>query len=277
MAVSFGGRILATISIITPCYNEELNVADCHDAVVRLFENELKGYDREHIFCDNASTDRTADILREIASKDPSVKVIFNARNFGPLRSTFNGVMASTGNAVLLFLPADLQDPPSLLPQFVKLWEQGYEIVYGIRVDARGKLADAHCSRPATIGSSRDLPSSTSRPASVTFSWWIGAWCNPCGGSRTLYPFMRMMTFECGGRSIGVPYTWKARKKGISKNRITALFDQGFRGMTSFTTAPRPFGPGGRIHHLVPERRLRDRQLAFSGSCCSAKWPNRES
>jgi hypothetical protein len=55
---------------------------------------------------------------------------------------------------------------------------------------------------------------------------------------RDGYPFMRMMTFECGGRSIGIPYTWRARKKGISKNRALALFDQGMNGLVSFTTAP---------------------------------------
>ena len=232
-----GGRVLATISIITPCYNEELNVVDCYDAVVRLFESELKGYEREHIFCDNASTDRTPDILREIASKDLSVKVIFNARNFGPLRSTFNGVMASTGDAVLLFLPADLQDPPSLLPQFVKLWEQGYEIVYGIR-SAREENWTLRAVRSSyyrllTRFTERDVP-----PGVGDFQLVDRRVVQSMRRIKDLYPFMRMMTFECGGRSIGVPYTWKARKKGISKNRMTALFDQGFRGMTAFTTAP---------------------------------------
>ena len=124
---------MKTISIVTPCYNEELNIRDCRDAVRKLFDNELKGYRREHIFCDNASTDDSSAILRAIAAEDPAVRVILNARNFGPLRNTFNGVMAATGDAVLLFLPADMQDPPELLPEFVKLWEQGYEIVYGIR------------------------------------------------------------------------------------------------------------------------------------------------
>src|ERR1700759_5681571 len=122
-----------TISIVTPCYNEKLNVRDCYEAVRRIFAEKLPFYRYEHIFCDNASDDRTVEILREIAATDKSVSIIVNARNFGPLRNTYNGVMASTGDAVLLFLPADLQDPPELLPQFVGHWEAGYEIVYGIR------------------------------------------------------------------------------------------------------------------------------------------------
>ena len=112
---------MKTISVVTPCYNEEVNVRDCYEAIRRIFGDQLQGYRREHIFCDNASDDQTLEILREIAAADPHVKIIVNARNFGPLRNTYNGAMASTGDAVLLFMPADLQDPPELLPEFVKL------------------------------------------------------------------------------------------------------------------------------------------------------------
>jgi len=118
-----------TISIISPCYNEEENVRACYEAVRVLFENELSGYQREHIFSDNASIDSTVAILREIAKNDTNVKVIINARNFGPFRSMFNGLRYATGDAVLVFLPVDLQDPPELIPQFVKHWEQGIDVV----------------------------------------------------------------------------------------------------------------------------------------------------
>ena len=90
---------MKTISIVTPCYNEELNIRECHARVAALFDGELKDYRREHVFCDNASSDRSVEILREIAAADPCVKVILNARNFGPMRSNFNGVMAASGDA----------------------------------------------------------------------------------------------------------------------------------------------------------------------------------
>src|SRR4051812_19063073 len=125
---------MKTISIVTPCFNEEESIRDCYEAVKALFENRLSGYEREHIFADNCSSDKTADILRDLASKDQSVRVIINARNFGPMRSTYNAVLSASGDATLLFLPADLQDPPSLLPDFVSKWEEGYEVVYGIRI-----------------------------------------------------------------------------------------------------------------------------------------------
>ena len=111
-----------TISIVTPCFNEEGNVKNCYKAVKRLFDNELAAYDREHIFCDNASTDKTPEILREIASADPAVKVIINSRNFGVFRSMFNGMLNASGDAVVPMLAADLQDPPHVLVDFVRLW-----------------------------------------------------------------------------------------------------------------------------------------------------------
>jgi glycosyltransferase involved in cell wall biosynthesis len=230
-----------TVSIVTPCYNEELNVRDCYEAIRGVFENHLQGYQREHIFCDNASDDRTVEILREIAAQDPAVKIIVNARNFGPLRNTFNGVMASRGDAVLLFMPADLQDPPELLPEFVKLWEAGYEIVYGIRaVREEGRLMrgirNAYY-RLLTRFSEIKVP-----PGVGDFQLVDRNVVERMRQVRDGYPFMRMMTFECGGRAVGVPYTWRARKKGLSKNRAAALIDQGINGLVSFTSAPLRFG-----------------------------------
>ena len=228
---------MKTISIVTPCYNEELNIRDCRDAVRKLFDNELKGYRREHIFCDNASTDDSSAILRAIAAEDPAVRVILNARNFGPLRNTFNGVMAATGDAVLLFLPADMQDPPELLPEFVKLWEQGYEIVYGIRATREEgwlmrNFRDAYY-RLLIRFSEIKIP-----PGVGDFQLVDRRVVDAMHHVKDNYPFLRMMTFECGGRSIGVPYHWRSRAKGVSKNRITALIDQGLNGLVSFTTAP---------------------------------------
>jgi glycosyltransferase involved in cell wall biosynthesis len=225
------------ISIVTPCYNEELNVRDCHDAVRKLFDNELKAYRREHIFCDNSSTDGSVAILRSIATEDPSVRVILNARNFGPLRNTFNGVMAATGDAVLLFLPADMQDPPELLPDFVKLWEQGYEIVFGIRTTREEgwlmrNFRNAYY-RLLIRFSEIKVP-----PGVGDFQLVDRRVVDAMHHVKDNYPFLRMMTFECGGRSVGVPYHWRTRKKGLSKNRITALIDQGLNGLVSFTTAP---------------------------------------
>lgn len=232
---------MRTISIITPCYNEEENVRDCYEAVRDLFKSELQGYAREHIFCDNSSTDETLKILKSIAAVDSSVRIIVNARNFGPLKNTFNGVMASSGDAVLLFFPADMQDPLDLLPQFVRLWEQGYEIVFGIRAKREEglvmRMVRAGYYRAVTRFSEVDVP-----PGVGDFQLVDRRIVEAMRRVHDNYPFMRMMTFECGGRAIGIPYTWRARRKGISKNRAPALIDQGLNGIVSFTSVPLRLG-----------------------------------
>lgn len=228
---------MKTISIVTPCYNEELNVRECHAAIKALFDNELKAYRREHVFCDNASSDRTVEILREIAAEDKNVKVIVNARNFGAMRSNYNGVMAATGDAVLLFLPADLQDPPELIPQFVKLWEDGAEVVYGIR-KIREENAVMRNLRRLYYRMLTSL-SELSLPRGVGDFQLVDR--KVIEAMRTIddsYPFMRMMTFECGFKSVGVPYKWVERRRGVSTNTLKSLVDQGMNGLVTNTLAP---------------------------------------
>lgn len=226
-----------TISIVTPCYNEELNVRECYAAIKALFEGELAGYEREHIFCDNASTDKTIEILRELAASDPHVKVILNARNFGAMRSNYNGVMAATGDAVLLFMPADLQDPPSVLPEFVKLWEQGYEVVYGIR-KVREEAALMRSARNAYYQVLTRLADLKVPPGVGDYQLVDRKVVEAMRQIWDAYPFMRMMTFECGYRSVGVPYRWVERKRGVTSNSLLRLIDQGMNGLVTFTHAP---------------------------------------
>lgn len=117
------------ISIFTPCYNEEENVVALYEAVKREME-QLPQYEYEHIFSENASTDNTAQLLRELAARDPHVKVILNNRNFGPTRSGAYGFFHCTGDANIC-MACDFQDPPGLLSNFIRLWEEGYKVVWG--------------------------------------------------------------------------------------------------------------------------------------------------
>ena len=225
------------ISIVTPCYNEELNVEECWKAVKDLFDTQLKGYVREHIFCDNASSDRTVEILKEIAARDDGVKIIVNARNFGPLRSNYNGVMAASGDAVLLCMVADLQDPPELIPDFVKHWENGYEVVYGVRAVREEGLILRNIRRAYYELLTR-LADLTVPPGVGDFQLVDRRIVEAMRKIDDVHPFMRMMTFECGGKAIGVEYTWRARKRGLSKNNFLRLFDQGINGFVTFTVLP---------------------------------------
>ena len=103
--------------------------------VKKIFDNELKEYDYEQIICDNNSDTETIKILREIASVNKKIKIILNAKNYGSVKSTFNGIKNSSGDAVILLFAVDLQDPPEKIVDLVKKWEKGYDFVVGCRSD----------------------------------------------------------------------------------------------------------------------------------------------
>src|SRR6476660_3540949 len=125
------GIAMRLVTILTACYNEEGNVREVNAQVKSVMET-LPGYDYDHLFIDNASTDGTVAILREIAAADKRVKVIVNTRNFGHIRSPFHGFLQARGDAVISCV-ADLQDPPELIRDFVRKWEEGYKVVIGVK------------------------------------------------------------------------------------------------------------------------------------------------
>ena len=135
--MSVGGPepALPLVTILMPCFNEEGNVREVY-LRVKLEMESLPGYDYDHLFIDNSSTDGTVSILRELAAADKRVKVIVNTRNFGHIRSPFHGFLQARGDAVMSCV-ADLQDPPELIPQFVRKWEQGYKVVIGVKAGSR--------------------------------------------------------------------------------------------------------------------------------------------
>lgn len=123
------------ISVMTPCYNEEGNIINIYQAVKEQFDK-LSQYTYEHIFIDNYSTDSSREILRDLASQDKNVKVILNARNFGPNRSGTYGMLQGTGDA-LICIVCDLQDPPEMIPKFLEKWEEGYKVVLGQKTKSK--------------------------------------------------------------------------------------------------------------------------------------------
>lgn len=225
------------ISVVTPCYNEEANVEICAATVRHIFETELPGYDYEHIFCDNASRDRTEELMRGLAANDSRIKIILNARNFGPFRSLFNGVMAASGDAVVLFLPADLQDPPEMIPSMVAQWEAGHQVVYGIRANreegAVMRFIRRRYYRLVKRWAEVDIPVDVGE-----FQLVDKIVIKALHRFEDYYPYLRGMVASCGFKATGVAYKWKARKRGLSKNRLYHLVDQGLNGLVSFTNVP---------------------------------------
>jgi len=225
------------ISIVTPTYNESLNAEECYRVVKAIFEEQLPDYDYEHVFADNASRDGTQEILRRLAQHDPRVKVVLNARNFGPFRSNFNALRYAKGDAVLVQLAADLQDPPELIPQFIAKWREGYEVVYGIRAKRQESF---------TLKTIRRIYYRlVARLADITIPVDAGEFqlvdrrvIDELLQIDDYYPYIRGMIADLGFRSEGIPFEWRSRKRGISSNNLYRLIDQGLNGFVSFTNIP---------------------------------------
>lgn len=117
------------VSISVPCYNEVGNVRDMAETLTDIMQK--LPYEYEIIFTDNCSTDGTKEILRELASQDRHIKVLMNSRNYGTDGRSFKNASRYVTGDVLVIIACDFQDPPELIPDFLKCWEEGYKIVCG--------------------------------------------------------------------------------------------------------------------------------------------------
>lgn len=125
------------VSLVIPMYHEEEVARECYDRVVTILKK-LDNYLYEIIFVDDGSKDKTLEILEEIASKDKNVKILSFSRNFGHQAAVTAGIKEVTGDAIVI-IDADLQDPPELIPDMLKYWEQGSEVIYGKRKNRKGE------------------------------------------------------------------------------------------------------------------------------------------
>ena len=127
------------VSLVIPMYFEELVAEECYNRVVNVLKN-LINYEYEIVFVNDGSKDKTLEILEKIAENDKNVKVISFSRNFGHQAAVTAGLKETTGDAVVI-IDADMQDPPELIPEMLKLWEAGNEVIYGQRKTREGESA----------------------------------------------------------------------------------------------------------------------------------------
>jgi len=227
------------ISIVTACYNEEENVEALYNEVKKIFQEELKDYEYEHIFIDNASEDTTVSILKKIAREDKNIKIIVNSRNFGHIRSPHHALLQASGDAVISIV-ADFQDPPDLIPEFVKKWEEDFKIVVGVKkqsdesslfffirkiyyrivtrlaeIDLIGNFTGFGLYDKRVIEILRDIPD--------------------------VYPYFRGLICDIGFEKAIIEYHQPQRKRGITKNNFYTLFDMAMLGITTHSKIPLRF------------------------------------
>jgi polyisoprenyl-phosphate glycosyltransferase len=225
------------ITIITPCFNEELNVRHCYESLRNVMQEKLPNYDYEHIFADNSSSDSTVEVLREIASIDKQVKIIVNSRNVGPFRNMWNAMKSASGDAVIPLLPADLQDPPEVIPKFVQNWETGDLVVYGVRTNRQESLVLRFLRevyyRIIQRFADFDIPRNSGE-----FLLADARIIKSILKVDDTYPYIRGLVAQTGVRSSSVAYTWIKRRHGKSRNSFVDLIDQALNGFVSTSRIP---------------------------------------
>ncbi|HHT9114539.1 MAG: glycosyltransferase family 2 protein [Chloroflexi bacterium] len=222
------------ISIVTPCLNESENVEELYERIRETLKN--LSYEYEHIFIDNASTDGTDSILKDIASKDKRVKIIINARNFGHIRSPYYGLLQASGSAVII-LASDLQDPPELIPDFISKWEQGYKIVVGIKTKSE-EFGLYYFFRSLYYRTLRSLSDVRLVDNYTGFGLYDHYVIEILRTIKDPYPYFRGLIADIGFERAEIPFTQPRRKRGITKNNFYTLYDMAMLGVTNHTKIP---------------------------------------
>ena len=119
------------LTLVIPLYNEEEVINECYKRIFTVLSS-LENYEYEIIFINDGSKDKTLEILEKIAQDNKNVKIISFSRNFGHQCAVTAGLKFVTGDAIVI-IDSDMQDPPELIPEMLKLWEQGYDVIYGKR------------------------------------------------------------------------------------------------------------------------------------------------
>lgn len=226
------------ISVLIPCFNEEDNIKETYTKVKEQMEIVKKNreYDYEIIWIDNASTDKSVFLLKEIAKKDKSIKIIVNAKNAGFVRSCHYGLLQCYGDAVI-FIEADLQTPPEMIQTFIDKWEEGYKVVAGVKATSKEnhlmftirKLFYSSLAMCSEVNLIKNF---------LGVGLYDQSFIETLRGIDDPFPYFRGMVAELGTDIVTVPYNQQIRKRGKSSFSFYKLFDIAMLGFVNQTKLP---------------------------------------
>jgi glycosyltransferase involved in cell wall biosynthesis len=222
------------ISIVTPCYNEVENIDELHQRIFAVMAT--LPYDYEHICIDNSSTDGTVTKIKAIAARDPRVKLIVNARNFGHIKSPYYGILQSSGDACIL-IASDLQDPPEMIVEFIKKWEEGFKTVLAVKPESEesAMMFFLRKSYYRFITRISEVPLVQNATGAGLFDRAV---VDILRDIHDPYPYFRGLLCEIGFSIALVPFKQPRRQRGITKNNFYTLYDNAMLGITNHSKVP---------------------------------------
>ena len=222
------------ISIVTPTYNEELNIEKLCNSIFQVMHK--SNYEYEHIVIDNHSTDNTISILKKLAAKDKNIKIIINARNFGHIKSPIYGLLQSTGDASIL-ISADFQDSPEMISQYISEWEKGFDVVLGQK-DTSDESSLKHWFKNVFykfIRSISEVPLMTNTTGAGLFDKKIIEQIKKIDDP---YPYFRGLLSEITSNIKLIKFHQPSRVSGSTKNNFYTLYDIGVLGIIKHSKIP---------------------------------------
>lgn len=221
------------ISVLVPTYNEEENVEPLAAEIVRIFREELPGYDYELLFIDNDSGDGTRGVLRRLCAENRKIRAVFNARNFGQFNSPYHGLLQTEGDCTILMC-ADFQDPPGMIVPFVREWEKGYRIVIGIKNRSRENRF-VYFLRTCYYRLIKKLSDVEQIEHFTGFGLYDKSFVDILRQLHDPLPFLRGIVAEMGYKRKEIPYEQQLRRGGRTSNNWYSLYDAAMLGFTSYT------------------------------------------
>ncbi len=221
------------ISILIPSFNEEDNVVLISSRLVNIFNTVLSKYDYEIVFIDNYSTDSTRQKIRLLCTENSNIKAIFNAKNFGHIRSPYHGMCQTTGDCTI-FMCCDLQDPPEMITKFIEEWENGNKIVVGIKNKSKeNKLM--YFFRSIYYKAIKKMAEVEQIEHFTGFGLYDKQFIEVMNKLDDPMPYLRGIVSELGFQRKEIKYEQQKRIHGKTKNNWYTLYDIGMLGITSYS------------------------------------------
>lgn len=226
------------ISVVVPVHNEEGSL----DALFAEVAINLADHDFEILFVDDGSTDDSLSVIQALAAEHPEVRYVSFSRNFGHQAALRAGLAEATGDAVIS-MDADLQHPPSLLPELIARWQEGNDVVYTVRDDRAARVPwFKRVTSRAFYRVLNFLSDLTIEPGAADFRLLDRAVCDAVNAQHEANLFLRGYIQWIGFRQVGVPYVPAERLTGQSKYSLRKMITFAGSGITQFSIRPLRLG-----------------------------------